>query len=71
MVSKELLDQLRELNRADKLHVIQVLASQLAQEEDELLKPGADYPIWSPYDAYEAADAMLKALKVAESRDDA
>ncbi|MFN8483119.1 MAG: hypothetical protein U0768_08740 [Anaerolineae bacterium] len=65
MISRELLDQLGELNRADKLHIIQVLVSQLAQEEAELLKPGAVYPIWSPYDSYGAARILLDTLKAA------
>ncbi|MFN8498185.1 MAG: hypothetical protein U0641_10050 [Anaerolineae bacterium] len=71
MVSRQLLDQLSELNRVDKLHVIQVLVSQLAQEETDLLEPNTEYPIWSPYDAYDAAATMLNMLKIAESDDNA
>lgn len=37
--------------------------------ELDLLKPGMSYPVWSPYDAVDAADAMLKVLKNAESED--
>jgi hypothetical protein len=67
MVSTELLNTLRALDRAEKLHVLQVLVSELAQEEAHLLRPDMTYTIWSPYDAHEAADAMLKLLKASEA----
>ena len=35
----ELLPQLRKLNRAGKLYVMQFLVSELAQEETDLLDP--------------------------------
>lgn len=67
----ELLPQLRKLNRADKLYVMQFLVSELAQEETDLLRPGLSYPVWSPYNATEAANMMLKVLKTAEEKHDA
>jgi hypothetical protein len=71
MVSVELLNTLRALNRGEKLHVLQVLVSELAQEEAHLFRPGGTYPIWSPYDAHEAADALLTMLKATEREDHA
>jgi hypothetical protein len=71
MVSAELLTTLRGLTRADKLYIMQVLISELAQQETDLIKPGQSYPVWSPYDAFEAADTMLKVLKEAKTQDDA
>jgi hypothetical protein len=71
MVSIELLNTLRALNRAEKLHILQVLISELAWEEATLLRPGLAYPVWSPHDAHEAADALLNVLKTAESEDHA
>ncbi|MBD1905424.1 hypothetical protein NDI37_14400 [Funiculus sociatus GB2-A5] len=70
MVSTELLSTLRGLNRADKLYVMQVLISDLAQQETDLIKPDLSYPVWSPYDAFEAADTMLKVLQAAKTEDD-
>jgi hypothetical protein len=67
MVSTELLNTLRALDRAEKLHVLQVLVSELAQEEAQLLRPDMTYTVWSPYDAHEAAEAMLKLLKTPEA----
>jgi hypothetical protein len=66
MVSTDLLHTLQQLPRADKLYVMQFLVSALAQEESDVLKPGLAYPVWSPYEAVEAANTMLAVLKTAE-----
>lgn len=71
MVSAELLTTLRGLSRGDKLYVMQVLISELAQQEADLVKPDRSYPVWSPYDAFEAADTMLKVLQEAKTQDHA
>jgi hypothetical protein len=71
MVSAQLISTLRELSRADKLQIMQVLISDLAQQESDLIKPDQSYPVWSPYDADEAADIMLKALQAAQNQDHA
>lgn len=63
MVSTELLNTLQSLNRVDKLYIIQVLVSELAQQESDLIKQEQSYPVWSPYDAFEAAQTMLEALQ--------
>lgn len=68
MVSPDLLNSLRELNRADKLYVVQVLISELAQQEPDLIKPGQSYPVWSPYDAFEAANTMLEVLEATKAQ---
>ncbi|PSF29448.1 hypothetical protein C7H19_24320 [Aphanothece hegewaldii CCALA 016] len=68
MVSPEILTNLRKLNRADKLYVIQVLVSELAQKEEDLIKGEQSYPVWSPIDAFEAADVMLKVLEDSRSK---
>ncbi|MBW4447362.1 MAG: hypothetical protein KME38_10975 [Spirirestis rafaelensis WJT71-NPBG6] len=67
MVSTDLIEQLRKLNRAGKLQVIQLLATELANEENNLIQSGASYPVWSPYDAVEAANIMLEALNAETS----
>lgn len=63
MVSTELLSKLQGLNRADKLYIVQVLISELAQQEADLIIPKQSYPVWSPYDAFEAANTMLEILQ--------
>lgn len=71
MVSSELILTLQGLSRADKFYVLQVLISELAQQETDLIKPDQSYPVWSPYDAVEAADTMLKVLWAAKAQDHA
>jgi hypothetical protein len=71
MVSAELIATLKGLSRSDKFHVMQILLSELAQQERDLIKPDQAYPVWSPYDADEAADTMLKVLNAAQSQDHA
>lgn len=68
MVSVELLNTLQKLNHADKLYIVQVLISELAQPETDLVKPGQSYPVWSPYDAFEAANTMLEVLQAAKTQ---
>jgi hypothetical protein len=62
----ELLPKLRALSRADKLRVMQFLIAELAREEGKTLQADTDYPVWSPYDAFEAAAGLLEALKEAQ-----
>ncbi len=71
MVSPELISILRELSRSDKFSIMQILISELAQQETELIKLDQSYPVWSPYDAVEAADTMLNVLQAAKTQDHA
>ena len=66
MISVDLVHTLQQLPRVDKLYVMQFLVSALAQEESDVLKPGLAYPVWSPYDAVEAAHTMLELLNTTE-----
>ena len=68
MVSEKLIHSLRTLSRMEKLHVMQILVSELAQEEADLLEPGQSYPVWSPYAATEAAQSMLEVLQTDKLR---
>jgi hypothetical protein len=71
MVSPELISTLRELSRSDKFYIMQILILELVQQETDLIKPDQSYPVWSPYDAVEAADTMLNVLKAAKAQDNA
>jgi hypothetical protein len=71
MVSSELISILKELNRSDKFQIVQILIAELAEQETDLIKPTLAYPVWSPYDAVEAADTMLKVLNDAKVQDHA
>jgi hypothetical protein len=58
----ELLPAIRELSRDEKRELLTVLSRELsANEVGVFFPPGAEFPIWSPHDSYEAA-AMLQRL---------
>lgn len=60
----ELLPKVRDLPKADKLGLMQFLVFELAREEDiSLLQTEGDYPIWTSYNAFDAAATLLDALK--------
>ena len=58
----ELIPALHELPRADKFRAVQFLTAELAQGEGGLL-PGAEYPVWSPYEAHDAATTLTQFLR--------
>lgn len=66
MSLNELLPTLKGLPRADKLRIMQFLISELAREEGALLEADAQYPVWSPYDSFDAAGTLLNALKAGD-----
>lgn len=71
MVSLELISTLKGLSRSDKFYIMQILISELAQQETDLIKPDQSYPVWSPHNAVEAADTMLRVLQTAKTQDHA
>lgn len=56
----ELLPELQSLSRADRLRIVEFLISELAREEGVTQ---AACPVWTPYDAFEAAAALQQALR--------
>lgn len=64
MTLAELLPVLHALPRADKVRAVQFLTSELAQQESQrVLTDGAEYPVWSPFDAHDAATTLADFLK--------
>jgi len=63
MTITELFPTLRNLPRADKLKVMQFLVTELAQEEEPSLQPGATYQVWSPFNSHEAAHKLAQLLE--------
>ncbi len=57
--------QVHELSHSEKLRLIQILIIELAENDDEklALTPNAQYEVWSPLDAFEAADTLQKMLE--------
>jgi hypothetical protein len=63
MSLQELFDELHKLDSADKLRVMQFLVNELTTENEALLTPGAQYEVWSPYDAPKSAQTLLEMLE--------
>ena len=60
----ELFPAIKMLPRADKLRLMQFLVIDLAQEEGvPLLAADAEYPIWTPLNAFDAAETLLQMLQ--------
>lgn len=60
MSLSELLPSVQALPRSDKFQLVQKLIAELAQEES--LVEG-EYPVWSPYEAHEAAATLMRLLE--------
>jgi hypothetical protein len=64
MTVQELIPILQSLPKSDKLRIIQFLAGELVKEElSPFFEEGKAYPVWSPYQSFEAADALMKFLE--------
>lgn len=61
-----LLPSLKELNRSEKLHVIEYLLEELNSKKNFGFHPNLAYPVWSPFNSFEAANTMLDLLKNAQ-----
>ena len=60
----ELFPTVKLLPRADKLRLMQFLVVDLAHEEGvSLLTADAEYPVWTPLNAFDAADTLLQMLE--------
>jgi hypothetical protein len=60
----EVLQEVQSLSRLDKIRLIQFLARELEEDENDLIEPGRSYPVWSPDRAFAAAAAtLLQALE--------
>lgn len=71
MTLSEVLPEIQTLSRVDKIRLIQLLAQDLERDVSNLIEPGQSYPVWSPDQAFSAAEAMLKALEDARAKNKA
>ena len=59
----ELMTQIQELPKIDKLRLMQFLATELVREEDQnVFVENQEYPIWSPYNCSDAANILMNLL---------
>ncbi len=64
MQLNELQSVVKKLSRLDQLSLIQFITYELVKKEHSAkIENGKEYPVWSPYDASEAADILLNELK--------
>jgi hypothetical protein len=68
MISEHLIEALGQLNRIEKLQVIQLLANQIV--EDEAILSSTEYEVWSPYDAPGAAAILTEMLEEARRQNE-
>lgn len=60
----ELQSSVKKLSKAEKLGLIQFIVSELARDEGmNIIRDSDAYPVWSPYDAFEAVDVLYQELK--------
>ena len=59
----ELMPSVQALPRGEKFRLVQELIAELAQEGEGGTEAVAEYPVWSPHDAHEAAAVLLQLLE--------
>lgn len=60
----ELIPTLKGLPRDEKLQVLRLMASDLTEEAGvDIVQDGALYPVWTPFGAYDAAQALQRLLE--------
>ena len=69
MTLEQLIEELRRLNRADKIRAMQVLVNELAADERVWLSPGETYEILTPYGNEAAAQVLYDVLQRAADED--
>lgn len=63
MTLTEILPELKTLNRSEKMRVVKILIDEIAEEDEVFLENGASYPVWSPFDSFDAAEKLNQLLK--------
>nr|WP_168646876.1 hypothetical protein [Dolichospermum sp. UHCC 0259] len=64
----ELFPTLRNLNRADKLKVMQFLVSELSRDEEPSLEQGSTYSRLSPLNSHAAAHQLVQLLEADDQK---
>ena len=64
----EIIPAIQALPRVEKLQLVQYIVGELAREEDvPPIEFGGTYPVWSPFQDFDAAAALLRALDSQEA----
>ncbi|MBP0007338.1 MAG: hypothetical protein J7524_17765 [Roseofilum sp. Belize BBD 4] len=60
----ELMLQIQDLSKCDKLLLMQFIATELVKEEkSDVFVANQEYPVWSPYNCSEAANVLMNLLE--------
>jgi hypothetical protein len=59
----ELISLVNDLSESDKLSLFKLLAAQIPDAELQVIFSASEYPVWSPYDATEAADILIQMIQ--------
>ncbi len=59
----ELIPLVDSLSQSDKLSLFKLLAVQIPKAELQAIFSASEYPVWSPYDATEAANILMQMIQ--------
>jgi hypothetical protein len=63
MSLSELIPLVNNMSQSDKLSLFKLLASQIPEAELQVIFSASEYPVWSPYDATEAANILSQMIQ--------
>ena len=58
----ELIPLVNNLSQLDKLSLFKLLAAQVPEAQLQVIFSDSEYPIWSPYEATEAASILMQTI---------
>ncbi|MEM9219816.1 MAG: hypothetical protein AAGD25_36500 [Cyanobacteria bacterium P01_F01_bin.150] len=62
MSLSELIPLVNNLNQSDTVSLFKLLAAKIPSAELQAIFSASEYPVWSPYDATEAATILMQMI---------
>jgi hypothetical protein len=59
----EIIPLVNNLSQPDKLSLFKLLAAQVPDAQLQAIFSASEYPVWSPYDATEAANILIQMIQ--------
>jgi hypothetical protein len=59
----KLIPLVNDLSQSDKLSLFKLLAAQVPDAELQVIFSASEYPVWSPYNATEAANILMQMIQ--------
>jgi hypothetical protein len=59
----EIIPLVNNLSQPDKLSLFKLLAAQVPDAQLQAIFSASEYPVWSPYDATEAANILMQMIQ--------